>query len=306
LSKNGIGKNNVQSTVLKIKGLRYRVLHEGLEKEGRPTLLVQGLGSNARVWELVAERLLQSGLRPVCPDLRGHGLSDKPEGGYDFAGMSSDLAALIQELDLQQPLIVGHSWGAVLAVEYAARFADHDAGPGGIVLVDGGMAQLDDYPGATWELARQTLTPPRWAGMRVEDFIARLRDPSRAWQPDDRSLDTILASFEITEQGKIYPHMPFERYMQIIEMLWEFRNYERFEKIRCPALMLPVRPPKQAPMREQVHATLKQTGIERARAIIETLRVHWIEDAVHDVLLQKPEELASQIVDFERSLPPPT
>ncbi|MGD8555384.1 MAG: alpha/beta hydrolase, partial [Anaerolineales bacterium] len=266
MSKNGIGKDNVQSTVLTIKGLRYRVLHGELEKEGRKTLLVHGLGSNARVWELVAERLLQRDMLPVFPDLRGHGLSDKPETGYDFASMSSDLAALIQELDLERPLIVGHSWGAVLAVDYAARFADHEASPGGIVLVDGGMAQLDDYPGATWELARQALTPPRWAGMSVEDFIARLREPSRSWQPDDRSLDTILASFEITEQRKIYPHMPFERYMQIIEMLWEFRNYERFEQIRCPVLMLPVRPPKQAPMRDQVHATLKQTGIDRARA----------------------------------------
>ncbi|MGD2254004.1 MAG: alpha/beta hydrolase, partial [Anaerolineales bacterium] len=204
----------MQSTVLKIKHLRYRVLHGELEKGGRSTLLVHGLGSNARVWELVAERLLQSGLRPVCPDLRGHGLSDKPEGGYDFANMSSDLAEIIGKLELVRPLIVGHSWGAVLAVDYAARFADHEARPAGIALVDAGMAQLDDYPGATWELARQALTPPRWAGMSVEDFIARLRDPSRSWQPDDRSLDAILASFEISKQGKIYPHMPFERYMQ--------------------------------------------------------------------------------------------
>ena len=65
---------------------------------GQPLVLLHGLASNARIWDGVAPRLVGAGLRVVALDLRGHGESDQPDDGYDFASVgqyvSSALAGL--------------------------------------------------------------------------------------------------------------------------------------------------------------------------------------------------------------------
>ena len=80
---------------------------------GAPFLLVHGLASNARLWDGVARRLASAGHSAVAVDLRGHGHSDKPESGYDFATIVEDMRALIGALGLgfERPILVGQSWG---------------------------------------------------------------------------------------------------------------------------------------------------------------------------------------------------
>ncbi len=76
----------------------------------------------ARIWELAAPYLAQAGLAPIALDLRGHGLSDKPEGEYSFAEYAADLLGFLNSMDLDKPLLVGHSWGAMVALDYATRY----------------------------------------------------------------------------------------------------------------------------------------------------------------------------------------
>ncbi len=54
-----------------------------------PFLLVHGLASNARTWDGVAARLAAEGHPVVAIDQRGHGLSDKPDDGYDYATVTA-------------------------------------------------------------------------------------------------------------------------------------------------------------------------------------------------------------------------
>ena len=81
-------------------------------------LLLHGLASNARFWDLTAPHLYE--YHVVAVDQRGHGLSSKPEDGYDFSNFAADVAAVIEALGLRRPVVVGHSWGAMLALAYAA------------------------------------------------------------------------------------------------------------------------------------------------------------------------------------------
>lgn len=62
--------------------------------DGPAFLVVHGLSSNARTWDGVAEVLSGSGHAVTAVDQRGHGRSDKPDDGYDFATLAEDLATL--------------------------------------------------------------------------------------------------------------------------------------------------------------------------------------------------------------------
>ena len=71
--------------------------------------------------------------RVVSVDLRGHGESDKPDQEYTMAGFADDLAWLCEQLEIERPVVVGHSMGGVIAFEMAAR---HPERVGAVVAVD--------------------------------------------------------------------------------------------------------------------------------------------------------------------------
>jgi pimeloyl-ACP methyl ester carboxylesterase len=78
--------------------------------------------------------------RTIAVDLRGFGESDAPHQEYTMAGLADDLAWLCAQLDVQRPVVVGHSMGATIAIELAAR---HPSLPSAIVMLDGGTRTLD-------------------------------------------------------------------------------------------------------------------------------------------------------------------
>ncbi|APU17779.1 MULTISPECIES: alpha/beta fold hydrolase [Actinoalloteichus] len=101
--------------------------------DGSPLLLVHGLGGNLLAWELVAAQLLARH-RVVAVDLRGHGASgDAP---WDWDAALDDLDAVITTLELDQPAVVGHSLGGMLAGRWARRHPDRVA-----ISLDGHRSQ---------------------------------------------------------------------------------------------------------------------------------------------------------------------
>ena len=72
--------------------------------------------------------------RVVAVDLRGHGASDAPEGDYPIPLMADDVAWICGELGLEGVVLVGHSMGAAVVVDAAAR---HPGLASRLVLVDG-------------------------------------------------------------------------------------------------------------------------------------------------------------------------
>src|SRR4051794_34327372 len=68
------------------------------EPTATPFLLVHGLASCAALWDGVGEVLAGLGHPVAAVDQRGHGLSDKPDTGYDHVTVADDLAAVLAEL----------------------------------------------------------------------------------------------------------------------------------------------------------------------------------------------------------------
>ena len=289
------------SSYLYLNNLRVHYLHWNLGSGGRPVVLLHGLASNARIWELVAPHLAETGLEILAPDAHGHGLTDKPDGDYGFSTYHNDLVAFTNACDLEKPLLVGHSWGANLALDYAARIPFGPRSPAGIVLVDGGMIQLDAIPGNTWEATRQRLAPPRLVGMELAEFVERVRNNS-PWQTDDSVMQIILANFEISPEDTIAPRLSFERHMQIVRAMWEFQTYERYERLRCPVLLLPARPAETTNEAENTFLQLKERGAAHILSRHPGVSLHWVADTVHDIPLQRPAELSDLIARFIASI----
>jgi pimeloyl-ACP methyl ester carboxylesterase len=93
-------------------GLRVRV-----EGDGPTVLLLHGWPDTSALWDEVAPALVRAGYRVALPDLRGCGLSDKPEDVdlYQMHHLVGDVSAIIAALDVEKVNLVGHDWGANLA-----------------------------------------------------------------------------------------------------------------------------------------------------------------------------------------------
>jgi pimeloyl-ACP methyl ester carboxylesterase len=278
--------------------IRIRLLSWGEGDDRLPLILLHGLASNARIWELVAPWLLEAGLRPLAPDLRGHGLSDKPENGYTAQAMAGDILALMQRLNLRHPIIAGHSWGASVALALAVLAKDRPQAPAGLVLVDGGVVQADDRPGATWEQVRRELEPPRLAGISKQAFLLRLQSANRIWHPDPRAAEIILANFAQDAGDNLSPHLTYDHHMQVVRAIWEFQTYRTFEQLKLPMLLLPAEPSELDDERAKVFLERKRRGIDMIMQRNARVRVRWMPESVHDIPLQRPEQLAQALIEF--------
>jgi pimeloyl-ACP methyl ester carboxylesterase len=108
-----------------------RVFYEEAGSGDPPILFVHGIGSHT-VFAAQVEYFSRSH-RVVAPDLPGFGRSDAPEREYGIAAFADDVAWLCSELDLDRPVIVGHSMAGAVALEVAAARPEL---PSAIVLLD--------------------------------------------------------------------------------------------------------------------------------------------------------------------------
>ncbi len=104
--------------VYESEGASIRYLDWG--GEGPPLILIHATGFLAALWRPIAEQLADP-FRVIAVDQRGHGDSDKPTGGYTFDLFADDLQRLIHVLELERPLVVGHSSGGTTVVMHAMR-----------------------------------------------------------------------------------------------------------------------------------------------------------------------------------------
>jgi pimeloyl-ACP methyl ester carboxylesterase len=125
-------------------------LHYWQSGEGPELVLVHGLGGNLAGWHLSMVPELQRDYRITTYDLRGHGRSDAPPGGYTTRDMADDLRALMDVLHIDQAAVVGHSWGADIALHFALAHPDRVSQ---LALIEGALLAplANQYRHEDWE-----------------------------------------------------------------------------------------------------------------------------------------------------------
>jgi len=245
--------------------------------EGRSFLLVHGLASNARTWDGVARRLNMAGHRVVAVDQRGHGLSDKPDAGYGFNDVTSDLHALIDTLGLQQPILAGH---------FAARYPNALSG---LVLVDGGFIDLSARPGATWEETSERLRPPNLLGTPWTQMIERFRSYHPEW--DEAQIEMQMGNYETLPDGTIRPWLTLERHMAIVRALWDDPPSALYERIETPVLVA------LAEVGDEERRRGRDESVTKAVARLRRAEVKHFDGAPHDIHVDQSHALADWMLD---------
>ena len=124
-------------------GLRLHVREWGTA-EGPPILFIHGWSQNHLCWARQYESALADEFRLVAFDLRGHGMSDaplEPEHYTDGTLWADDVAAIVDELQLDRPVLVGWSYGSFVICDYVRRHGEQ--GIAAIELVEG-VAKLGE------------------------------------------------------------------------------------------------------------------------------------------------------------------
>lgn len=110
-------------TVVGGAGTPLHVIETG-NSGGRPILFIHGFSQCSLAWN----RQLQSGLandyRLVAMDLRGHGLSGRPQEYSQTQAWADDIHAIIRDLNLDRPVLCGWSYGPLVILDYIRHYGD--------------------------------------------------------------------------------------------------------------------------------------------------------------------------------------
>jgi pimeloyl-ACP methyl ester carboxylesterase len=105
-------------------GLQLHVREWG-KADGPPILFIHGWSQNHLCWDKQYESALRDEFRLVAYDLRGHGMSEAPLGPENYTDgklWADDLAAIIGQLHLERPVLVGWSYGAFVICDYVRTY----------------------------------------------------------------------------------------------------------------------------------------------------------------------------------------
>jgi pimeloyl-ACP methyl ester carboxylesterase len=170
--------------VLTLEGARVHHVEVGAPSADRTVVvLIHGNPGSVRDFEPLIPALAAS-RRVIAVDRPGHGYSERPEIDVASPGAQARrLHALLGELGVHRPILVGHSWGGAIALAYALDFP---ADVGGLVLLGTRAYPVDGPPDPLYALLRRPVVGPLLRNTLVPIFGRRTLDArfTAAYLPD--------------------------------------------------------------------------------------------------------------------------
>lgn len=240
------------------------------DSTGVPVLLLHGLSDSWRSYERVLSHLPES-IRAFALTLRGHGDSSKPEADFAPRDSAADVAAILDALQLDAAIIVGHSGGSLVARRFAM---DHPERTRALVLI-GTFLTLRDNPGVA-ELQEALAM----LGDSVDPTFVRAFQESTLAQPvPDEFFETV-----VRESLKV----PLRVWRAVLDGLVQDDSSADLDRIAAPTLIVWGDRDELCPRSEQ----------EALAAAITNSQLLVYRGAGHGVHWEEPERFAADLVRF--------
>jgi pimeloyl-ACP methyl ester carboxylesterase len=203
------------------------------EGKGKNVLCVHGISASCRCWDNVAEALSPQH-HLLAMDLRGRGLSEKPASGYSVSYHCRDIHALLKHENVDQVVILGHSLGALIGLEFAAKFPE---AMDRLILVDGGGQLSDAQRKKVFAGIQPTLDRLGKIFPSNEAYLDLMkRNPLlQPWTP---MLEAYYL-YELEETGGgVRSRVKAEHIQEEAENLTGYDITEFYSRVKCPVLIL--------------------------------------------------------------------
>jgi non-heme chloroperoxidase len=262
-------------------GLRLHVREWG-RADGPPILFIHGLSQSHLCWARQYQSALAEEFRLVAYDLRGHGMSEaplEPEHYTDAKLWADDVAAIIDQLRLDRPVLVGWSYGGfiicdylrahgqdrITAIDFAGAVVTLGAAAFGTLI---GPGFLDHFPDATADDL-----PTNIRGMRalVKGW------PATPYPPEE--VETLLAS-SMTVPARIRANLAAR----------EIDGDDVLRTLRVPLLV----------SHGRADAVVLPAMADHVLAICPTAEPSWYDGVGHTPFLEQPERFNRDLADLTR------
>ncbi|MEM6297996.1 MAG: alpha/beta hydrolase [Bacteroidota bacterium] len=211
-------------------GITLRYLE--FEGEGETILLTHGLTANAHTFDGVIAAGLSPAYRVISVNLRGRGLSDKPETDYQMRDHVQDIIELMDTLGLEKVALGGHSFGAFLTMYLAAH---HPERVSKAILLDAAARLHPDTP----KLLGPTLSRLSQTFPSFEDYLNQIKGfpfLKNAW--NEHMTSYYRADVRELASGEVTPRAKATHIEQALKGPLEIEWLELLEKIQHPTLFL--------------------------------------------------------------------
>lgn len=177
--------------------------------EGETLILLHGLSANAHYFDGLIAAGLNEGLHVLAVDLRGRGLSEKPNSGFTHADHARDIIGLMDALGLEQVFLCGHSYGGLLSQVIAVNYPDRVKK---IIVMDAGYLEPNVVEVIMPSLQRLGQVYPSMADYLMQIKASPFYD-NRFW---DEGLEAYYrADMRELDDGRVTTRSDFDTIMAI-------------------------------------------------------------------------------------------
>ena len=254
--------------------LRLHYLERTIRNPDYTLLFLHGLSSSSYLWVPLVKEFESDKSDIYCLDLRGHGLTDKPEGNYSLETLANDVLNFIKKKNLKNIIMIGQSMGGDLGVSICQKVNERIAG---CIGIDGGAINLKENFESK-KVALEKLRPPDLDGMDKNVMLTRLRKNWPDWSED--AIMGQFSIFSVNKDNKITKRLSLINHLKILESLWENDSISNLKNIKVPLLLILVK------------YNTDLTFIKDSNVRIDIERV----DGDHDIHAQKP-KLVHKIIE---------
>jgi len=277
----------VEPRMIKVKGDGVSINLAIWEGTGKPILCVHGITANCRCWDGLADALAPD-YRMIAMDLRGRGQSQKPSEGYSLDYHLKDINCLLDDLDINRTVIMGHSLGAFVGLVFAAEYPDR---VDRLILVDGGgdlsKEQMDNvFNGIKPALDRLGQVFPS-----AEDYLSKMKAAPyiHLWSP---AIETYYR-YEIEKvDGGVRTNIDSTHIQEEAANIRKVDCAPFYPKIKCKVLIL--RAPNGLLSLDDL--LLPQEVIEKMTREIPEVRRFDVEGTNHYGIVFQPHEARDQAI----------